>query len=126
MGLSWETFEIIVALRRNGTPFEMKPTELYKATFLTSGAMTNRLDRAQEAGLIIRVPDPDDRRGLLIRLTPAGKCLGDAAFERYNKEIHQLMGHLALEQRTEVVNLLRTLLSPFETSPTEDKGNRAS
>lgn len=66
MGLSWETFEIIVALRRNGAPFEMKPTALYKATFLTSGAMTNRLDRAQEAGMVSRRADPDDRRGALV------------------------------------------------------------
>src|SRR5213592_2795637 len=79
MGLSWETFEIIVALRRNGSPFEMKPTALNKATFLTSGAMTNRLDRAQDAGLIVRVADPDDRRGVVVRLTPAGLSLVNTA-----------------------------------------------
>ncbi len=122
MGLSWETFEIVVALRRSGAPFEMKPTALYKATFLTSGAMTNRLDRAQEAGLIVRGADPDDRRGIVVGLTPAGVRLADAAVEQYYVETSKLMGHLGVGERTELADLLRALLVPFENTSAEDGG----
>lgn len=119
MGLSWETFEIITALRRNGAPYEMKPTALYKATFLTSGAMTNRLDRAHAVGLIVRMDDPDDRRGVVVRLTPAGLALANEAIERYYAESSQLMGHLRVKQRTDLANLLRELLMPMEDAAAE-------
>lgn len=119
MGLSWETFEIITALRRNGAPYEMKPTALYRATFLTSGAMTNRLDRAHAAGLIVRMDDPEDRRGVVVRLTPAGLALANDAIERYYAESNQLMGHLRTKQRTDLANLLRELLMPMEDAATE-------
>ena len=121
MGLSWETFEIIVALRRNGAPFEMKPTALYNATFLTSGAMTNRLDRAQEAGLNVRGADPDDRRGVVVGLTPAGVRLADSALKRYYEETSKLMEHLKTDECTKLADLLRILLVSFETTSTENR-----
>lgn len=115
MGLSWETFEIIVALRRSGFPYEMKPTALYKETFLTSGAMTNRLDRAQQAGLIARRADPDDRRGVLVSLTQQGVELADRGIWQYYEENSGSMGHLAPKQRMELTNHLRSLLMVFES-----------
>jgi DNA-binding MarR family transcriptional regulator len=114
MDLSWEVFEILMALRRSGAPFEMKPTALYKATLRTSGARTNRLDRAEDAGLIARSADPTDRRGVIVRLTPAGMKLADAAATRYFDESSARMGHLAGRQRKELADLLRMLLSGFE------------
>ncbi len=114
LGLTWETFEILMALRRSGPPYEMKPTALYKATLLTSGAMTNRLDRAEATGLIVRTADPVDRRGVVIRLTPAGMKMADAAASRYYEESSALMGHLDKMQRKDLSDLLRVLLSELE------------
>src|SRR5580658_7938872 len=78
-GLQGESFDVLASLRRSGPPYQLSPTQLYREMMLTSGAMTNRVDRLEEAGLVARRPDPDDRRGTLVRLTPKGKASIDAA-----------------------------------------------
>src|SRR5262245_2119564 len=82
-------FDLLAALRRSGPPFELNPTQLLATTMLSSGGMTKRLDRLEEAGLVARRPDPDDRRGTLVRLTTNGKAAVDAA----------LVTHVANEER---------------------------
>src|SRR6188768_1549710 len=62
LGLSWEAFSLIVTLRRSGKPYKMRPTDILRESLLTSGAITNRIDRVAEMGLVKRYPDPDDRR----------------------------------------------------------------
>src|ERR1700751_5058411 len=64
-GLQGDSFDVLASLRRSGPPYQLTPTELYREMMLTSGAMTNRIDRLEEAGLVARRPDPDDRRGTL-------------------------------------------------------------
>src|SRR5438093_1995264 len=71
-GLAWELLDVLGTLRRAGPPFRRTPTALYRACMLSSGAMTNRLDRLEVAGLVNRVPDPEDRRGILVGLTARG------------------------------------------------------
>src|SRR3954451_24776068 len=78
---SWE-FDVLAALRRAGTPYELSPGKLLRETLVTSGTMTNRVDRLVERGLVERLPDPHERRGVLGRLTPEGKIAVDSAFER--------------------------------------------
>ena len=78
-GLQPGWFDLLAALRRAGVPYELNPTDLMAATMLTSGGVTKRLDRLAEAGLIERRPDPSDRRGTLVGLTPAGRKTIDAA-----------------------------------------------
>ncbi len=68
-GLPIWAFDVLGTLRRQGAPFSMTPTELMRSTMLSSGAMTNRIDRLEEQGLVAREPDPDDRRSLHVRLT---------------------------------------------------------
>lgn len=66
----WE-FDVLATLRRNG-PAGLPPKRLLREMLLSSGAMTNRIDRLEAAGLVERTPDPADRRGTIVRLTPAG------------------------------------------------------
>ena len=68
---TWE-FDVLSALRRTGPPYQLTPGALLRATLVTSGTMTNRVDRLAAAGLVRREPDPMDRRGVLVTLTPAG------------------------------------------------------
>ena len=67
----WE-FDVLTALRRAGTPYQLSPGQLLTQTLVTSGTMTNRIDRLAKKGLVERLPDPSDRRGVLVRLTDGG------------------------------------------------------
>src|SRR3954451_23887300 len=75
---SWE-FDVLAALRRAGVPYQLSPGRLLKETLVTSGTMTNRVDRLAARGLVERLPDPHDRRGVLVRLTPEGRTAVDGA-----------------------------------------------
>src|SRR5690348_7568318 len=74
---SWE-FDVLAALRRQGAPYELSPGALLRATLVTSGTMTNRIDRLKDKGLVRRRPDPQDKRGVLVTLTAAGQTRVDA------------------------------------------------
>src|SRR6478609_8397867 len=75
---SWE-FDVLSALRRAGEPYELSPGQLVTQTLVTSGTMTNRVDRLTARGLVQRLPDSRDRRGVIVRLTPAGRATVDDA-----------------------------------------------
>ena len=76
----WE-FDVLVALRRTGAPYRLTPGQLLDETLVTSGTMTNRIDRLAERGLVVREPVLDDRRGTWVALTAAGRAQVDGAFE---------------------------------------------
>jgi DNA-binding MarR family transcriptional regulator len=109
---SWE-FDVLAALRRAGPPYELSPGRLLKETLVTSGTMTNRVDRLTSRSLVERLPDPHDRRGVLVRLTAAGKTTVDAAFESLIDREQALLADLAADDRAHLADLLRTLLTPF-------------
>jgi DNA-binding MarR family transcriptional regulator len=109
---SWE-FDVLAALRRAGAPYELSPGRLLKETLVTSGTMTNRVDRLTARGLVERLPDPHDRRGVLVRLTASGKATVDAAFESLVQRERVLLAALPAKDRRQLAALLRTLLSPF-------------
>jgi len=109
----WE-FDVLSALRRAGPPFQLTPGSLLRATLVTSGTMTNRIDRLAAAGLVSREPDPRDRRGVLVTLSEEGKTAVDAAFADLLKREHALLARLGPGQRLELAGLLRTLLVPFD------------
>lgn len=109
---SWE-FDVLAALRRAGDPYELSPGRLLRETLVTSGTMTNRVDRLTTRGLVERLPDPNDRRGVLVRLTPEGKSTVDAAFEALLDAERALMPDLDAEDREQLATLLRRLLEPF-------------
>ncbi|GAA4144252.1 MarR family winged helix-turn-helix transcriptional regulator [Actinomadura keratinilytica] len=109
----WE-FDVLTALRRAGAPYQLSPGRLLRATLVTSGTMTNRIDRLAAAGLVERHPDPQDKRGVLVRLTAAGRARVDAAFADLLDREHAILESLTPEQRDALAGLLRTLLIPFD------------
>jgi len=109
---SWE-FDVLAALRRAGTPYELSPGRLLRETLVTSGTMTNRVDRLTTRGFVERYPDPDDRRGVIVRLTSEGKDAVDAAFEALLAAETELLSGLPVRERKKLAALLRTLLAPF-------------
>ena len=67
------SFDMLATLRRQGPPYQLKPTELYQWLMLSSGAMTNRIDRLEKNGLVTRLRDPDDRRSIIVQLSDTGE-----------------------------------------------------
>ncbi|MFC4050265.1 MarR family winged helix-turn-helix transcriptional regulator [Actinomadura syzygii] len=110
---SWE-FDVLTALRRSGAPYQLSPGQLLRATLVTSGTMTNRIDRLAAAGLVERHPDPQDKRGVQVRLTTAGETRVDAAFADLLDREQAILDSLSPEQRAVLADLLRTLLVPFD------------
>lgn len=113
---SWE-FDVLTALRRAGPPYELSPGRLLRATLVTSGTMTNRIDRLESAGLVRRSPDPQDKRGVLVRLTDAGRTHVDAAFDDLVDRERDLLASLTDDDRRTLAGLLRSLLVPFDADP---------
>ena len=110
---TWE-FDVLSALRRQGAPYELSPGALLRATLVTSGTMTNRIDRLEEAGLVSRRPDPQDKRGVLVTLTAAGAAQVDAALADLLEAEQGLLVALPEISRQTLVDLLRTLLAPLD------------
>ncbi|MGP7996302.1 MAG: MarR family winged helix-turn-helix transcriptional regulator [Streptosporangiaceae bacterium] len=110
---TWE-FDVLSALRRKGAPYQLSPGALLRATLVTSGTMTNRVDRLAAAGLVRREPDPQDRRGVLVTLTPAGRARVDAALADLVKHEQALLTGLSPADRATLAGLLRVLLAPLD------------
>ncbi|GAA1138915.1 MarR family transcriptional regulator TamR [Kribbella jejuensis] len=110
---SWE-FDVLAALRRAGTPYRLSPGKLLKETLVTSGTMTNRVDRLAARGLVERLPDPNDRRGVLVQLTPAGRDKVDAAMAGLLAHERTLLGGLSDRDQQQIARALRELVRPFE------------
>ena len=111
----WE-FDVLVALRRSGPPYRLTPGQLLAETLVTSGTMTNRIDRLQQRGLVVRTPVPDDLRAVWVALTPQGHARVDAAFEDLLAEEHLLLAALDEFDRDSLAASLRQLLLQFEAS----------
>ena len=105
---------MLSALRRQGAPYQLSPGALLRTTLVTSGTMTNRVDRLAEAGLVRREPDPQDRRGVLVTLTPAGVDRVDAALADLLHSEHALLSELSEADRQSLADLLRILLAPLD------------
>jgi DNA-binding MarR family transcriptional regulator len=117
LGLTWETFSLIVTLRRAGKPYAMRPTDLLRESLLSSGAVTNRIDRVEHLGLVRRIPDPNDRRGVVVQLTASGRSLADRAIALHFKEMSRLLGGLPPKDAQRIATLLSTLLLSLEEVP---------
>lgn len=109
----WE-FDVLSALRRAGSPFQLSPKSLLQQTLVASGTMTNRIDRLVERGLVRRSTDPRDRRGVLVELTPAGLGNVDAAIVRLLDAETELLQTLSAAEQERLAGLLRTLSLGFE------------
>jgi DNA-binding MarR family transcriptional regulator len=112
----WE-FDVLAALRRAGPPYQLSPGALLPATMVTSGTMTNRIDRLSEAGLVTRLPDEADRRGVWVRLTDEGRRRVDAALIDLLASERAILAGLSEPDRRRLADLLRGLVVPFEQQP---------
>jgi DNA-binding MarR family transcriptional regulator len=108
-GLEPGWHDVLATLRRHGPPYRLRPSELTNASMLTSSGTTKRLDRLEQAGLIARAPDPEDRRGTLITLTPAGLRLIDALTEAHMANERLIIGALSEADQRRLADLLRKL-----------------
>jgi DNA-binding MarR family transcriptional regulator len=109
-GLSKGEFDVLATLRRSGEAYTLAPTALARWMMLSSAAMTNRVDRLEAAGLVERRPDPGDRRGVLVALTPDGKRVVDAAVADHVENERRLLEALSEEEQRTLNALLRKLL----------------
>jgi DNA-binding MarR family transcriptional regulator len=108
-GLEPGWHDVLATLRRTGPPYQLRPTEFADALMLTSSGTTKRLDRLEHAGLITRAPDPADRRGTLITLTPKGLELIDNVTEAHLDNERNLLAALSEAEQRRLADLLRTL-----------------
>lgn len=108
----WE-FDVLAALRRAGKPYQLTPGQLLTQTMVTSGTMTNRVDRLEARGLVERAPSPTDRRGVLVGLTPQGRRAVDSAFEALLERERELLVELSAGDRKQLIALLRSLMQPL-------------
>lgn len=109
----WE-FDVLSALRRSGEPYRLTPGDLIRETLVTSGTMTNRLDRLAARDLLVRQASPHDRRAVLVTLTDEGRRLTDRALVALLEGERELLAGLADEERTELAAYLKRLLVDFE------------
>jgi DNA-binding MarR family transcriptional regulator len=114
LGLTWDSFSLLLALRRSGTPYELRPTDIYKESLLSSGAITNRIDKVEKAGWVKRFDSPNDRRGVIVRLTASGKAVADKAVEVHFKELGAQLSKLSKKDRQLLLELLNKLLRTLE------------
>jgi len=110
-GLQSGEFDVLATLRRSGEPYMLSPTRLYEATMISSGGMTDRLDRLERARLIERRPDPRDRRGKLIALTEAGRRVIDETLGRHVANEERLLAALTQAERETLDALLKKLIA---------------
>ncbi len=110
---TWE-FDVLAALRRAGAPYALSPGQLGSQTLVTSGTITNRVDRLEQRGLVRRERDPHDRRGVKVVLTDDGRHLVDQALTDLLDRERQLLEDLKAKDQRALAGMLRTVVSPFD------------
>ncbi|MFT4124350.1 MAG: MarR family transcriptional regulator [Microbacteriaceae bacterium] len=110
---SWE-FDVLSALRRAGQPGQLSPKALMQQTLVSSGTMTNRIDRLVERGLVARRADPSDGRGILVVMTPLGRDRVDAAIVLLLGHEARLLDALSAAEQRRLAALLRKLSADFD------------
>ncbi|MGI2111943.1 MarR family winged helix-turn-helix transcriptional regulator [Shewanella frigidimarina] len=112
--LTMGEFDVLATLRRNGKPYTLTPSKLLSSMMLTSGAMTNRLDKLESKDLIARVHSTEDRRSVSVALTNKGLAIIDEAIEEHVRIQHKLVASLSDSELPELNQLFKTWLAGFE------------
>ncbi len=113
-GLALGQFDILGTLRRQGPRGALAPSQLLQSVMLSSGGMTNRLDKLETAGWIVRRQDPDDRRGVVVELTAKGCKLIDAATATRFADAEASLPKLPTKEKEALAKLLRFWLNELE------------
>lgn len=100
-------YDVLSALRRQGRPYALPATGIARETGLSSGAMTNRIDKLESRGLVIRKGDKGDRRTVIVSLTAAGKRAIDDAIQLRLEAADESLRGLSSRERNELARLLR-------------------
>lgn len=114
VGLQRGWLDVLSALRRTDPPHRLPATRLARSVLLSSGGMTARLDRMDEAGLIRRVPDPNDRRGVLVELTAKGTAAVERVIDAQTDHYEPMLSALSRKEREQFADMLRRQLVAFE------------
>ncbi len=109
-GLQAGEFDVLATLRRAGPPYRLGPTQLFETLMISSGGMTSRLDRLEKAGLIVRSPNPEDRRGTLVSLTDKGLALMERMIPEHVDNEARMLAALSREEQETLSELLGKLL----------------
>ncbi|SDL12301.1 MarR family winged helix-turn-helix transcriptional regulator [Nonomuraea jiangxiensis] len=109
-GLDSASFDVLATLRRSDPPHQLTPAELMHASMITSGAVTQRLDRLEARGLVTRAPSESDGRGVVVTLTGEGLALIDQALPAHLETEERVLSALTGKRRAELAELLRDLL----------------
>jgi DNA-binding MarR family transcriptional regulator len=112
-GLAGRAYRVLGRLRYEGKPYRVSAGELAEYLGLSSGAMTNRLDRLEQAGLVRRLPDPTDRRGVLVEPTKAGHAAWDSAVSAQAEYEKLIASALSDAEKEQLHNLLRRLMAAY-------------
>jgi DNA-binding MarR family transcriptional regulator len=107
--------DVLFTLFRAGPPHRLSPTRLADSTLVTTGTMTNRLDNLEQRDLVRRVPNPDDRRGLMVELTEEGRHLVDNLVGEHVANEEQMLSALSGREREQLTRILRKLLDHLES-----------
>jgi DNA-binding MarR family transcriptional regulator len=107
-------FDVLATLRRSGKPYRLTPSELIDTMMLTSGAMTNRLDKLENKGLISREHSKEDRRSVTVQLTQDGLALIDKLIEEHADVQKSLVKSMTAAQKKQANQLLKVWLSQYE------------
>ena len=102
-------YDVLATLRRSGEPYELTAGDLMRQTMVTTGAVTNRIDRLEQRGLVERVTSPD-RRKVIVRLTKQGLDLVDQVVITHSATEHEILDTLTDRQRRDLAALLRNVL----------------
>ncbi|HEX2142640.1 MAG TPA: MarR family transcriptional regulator [Candidatus Limnocylindria bacterium] len=113
---------LLGALRRSGPPYRRSPGHLAQEMGLSSGAMTKRLDRLETAGLVRRLPDPNDRRSLQVELTEAGWQMWQDSVSVQAQKEQMVASALSREEKEQLNTLLRRLMLEFERQQAASQG----
>ncbi len=109
-GLQPGEFDVLATLRRSGKPYALTPTALYEDAMISSGSMTNRIDRLEAAGLVKRTANPSDGRATLVMLTRQGVKLIDEAVEAHVRNQAEVLAALDAKEQAQLSGLLAKLL----------------
>ena len=107
---------MLAALRRAGAPYQLTPGQLIHENLVTSGTVTNRLDRLEGEGLLTRHPDPSDGRGTLVRITQQGITVVDAALADLLHREKELIKSLKFDEQSTLADLLSSILTGLDKS----------
>ncbi|MDN5853301.1 MAG: MarR family transcriptional regulator [Actinomycetia bacterium] len=113
-GLDGATFDVLATLRRSGPDQRLTPADLMRSSMITSGAVTQRLDRLEQKGLVARTPHESDGRGVYVTLTDAGRELVDETLPDHLATEEAILAELDDDERARFTGTLRTLLESLE------------